>query len=315
MPVKIEEPLDFFHRKYQIRMSRLAWIILLIIWILLGLWLCHKYLCGQSGLQAAAPPPVAPVVDECDGPWAIGDGNALSISANQFVRFTQSSASHLPGSASLLSGLREAAQYLQSNADRALTITGMYRNGESNNSPFPNLGMARANNVKQWLEELGAPAARIETAARMDNTCWRGDTLRNGVEFAFGAAESADDRLAQIRSRLLGKPITLYFQTNSDNLSFTQQQRQDFADLFYYLDRVDDSTLAVGGHTDSTGDYGTNVALSESRAAFVRDYLVRTGGLTISQMSVDGFGPDQPVASNATDDGRAKNRRVEVTLN
>ena len=69
----------------------------------------------------------------------------------------------------------------------------------------------------------------------------------------------------------------------------------------------------VEGHTDTTGSAETNRALSLARANSVRDYLANQG-VESERISVVGLGPDQPVADNATSQGRARNRRVEIIL-
>jgi outer membrane protein OmpA-like peptidoglycan-associated protein len=69
----------------------------------------------------------------------------------------------------------------------------------------------------------------------------------------------------------------------------------------------------VEGHTDSTGSAATNRDLSFARANTVRDYLV-TQGVESGRIDVQGLGPDRPVASNDTSEGRARNRRVEIIL-
>ena len=69
----------------------------------------------------------------------------------------------------------------------------------------------------------------------------------------------------------------------------------------------------VEGHTDSTGSDATNRDLSFSRAGTVRDFLVAQS-VPNSSIDVDGLGPDQPIASNDTTEGRARNRRVEIIL-
>ena len=68
------------------------------------------------------------------------------------------------------------------------------------------------------------------------------------------------------------------------------------------------------GHTDSQGDETVNRRLSQRRAQAVRDWLVRNRGLDPARTKVEGRGPDQPVASNDTPEGRRANRRVEVIL-
>lgn len=70
-------------------------------------------------------------------------------------------------------------------------------------------------------------------------------------------------------------------------------------------------SLSVNGHTDSVGAESYNQALSERRAGAVRGYLVNAG-IDPRRLTTRGFGESQPVADNATADGRARNRRVEL---
>lgn len=77
--------------------------------------------------------------------------------------------------------------------------------------------------------------------------------------------------------------------------------------------RYPETDILVDGHTDSVGSESTNQALSEKRAASVANYL-GTHGVAQSRIRTTGFGEMKPVASNETDAGRAKNRRVEVSI-
>jgi OOP family OmpA-OmpF porin len=72
-------------------------------------------------------------------------------------------------------------------------------------------------------------------------------------------------------------------------------------------------TVTVEGHTDSMGTDAYNQALSERRARAVASYL-KAGGISGKRLSTVGYGESKPVASNATDDGRAQNRRVEFRI-
>jgi outer membrane protein OmpA-like peptidoglycan-associated protein len=71
--------------------------------------------------------------------------------------------------------------------------------------------------------------------------------------------------------------------------------------------------VVIEGHTDSIGTDGYNQTLSEKRAAAVRDYLIMREGLTGALIQIKGYGRSRPAASNSTDEGRARNRRVEIT--
>ncbi|MGH9797203.1 MAG: OmpA family protein, partial [Candidatus Polarisedimenticolia bacterium] len=77
------------------------------------------------------------------------------------------------------------------------------------------------------------------------------------------------------------------------------------------LKRYPDEKVVVRGHTDNTGSRDWNRSLSEKRAGAVRDYLVLSG-IPADRLVVEGRGSDQPVASNTTEAGRARNRRVEI---
>jgi OOP family OmpA-OmpF porin len=77
------------------------------------------------------------------------------------------------------------------------------------------------------------------------------------------------------------------------------------------LQQNTDLKLRIEGHTDNQGNAATNQALSEKRAQAVVTWL-SAHGVAASRLSAKGLGPTQPVADNATDDGRAKNRRVEL---
>jgi OOP family OmpA-OmpF porin len=73
--------------------------------------------------------------------------------------------------------------------------------------------------------------------------------------------------------------------------------------------------IEIGGHTDSRGSAEKNRVLSQRRAQAVADYiLARYPNISSTQLRVKGYGEDQPVSSNETADGRARNRRVEFVV-
>lgn len=84
-----------------------------------------------------------------------------------------------------------------------------------------------------------------------------------------------------------------------------------FAARVKSLSSVD--SVSIVGHTDSSGTDAYNQNLSERRAAAVKDYLAGQG-IDPAVMSTSGMGESQPVADNSTKEGRAQNRRVEITL-
>ncbi len=68
--------------------------------------------------------------------------------------------------------------------------------------------------------------------------------------------------------------------------------------------------VEIRGFTDNTGKYASNVKLSQNRAESVRLYLIEKG-IAAYRILSKGYGPENPIDTNATKDGRAKNRRIE----
>ncbi|MBL0315975.1 MAG: OmpA family protein [Flavobacteriales bacterium] len=71
--------------------------------------------------------------------------------------------------------------------------------------------------------------------------------------------------------------------------------------------------MEIGGHTDNVGSDEANMTLSNNRAASVVEFLVKHG-IEASRLSSKGYGETLPVATNDTDEGRAKNRRTEFKI-
>lgn len=90
-----------------------------------------------------------------------------------------------------------------------------------------------------------------------------------------------------------------------------QRQLDAFAERVRTLGNI--QHIEIAGHTDSTGADTYNQQLSERRANSVKNYL-SDAGIDPSIMSTIGYGETRPVADNGTRDGRAQNRRVEITL-
>jgi outer membrane protein OmpA-like peptidoglycan-associated protein len=75
-----------------------------------------------------------------------------------------------------------------------------------------------------------------------------------------------------------------------------------------------DKRILVAGHTDNVGDPDSNLKLSTARAEAVRNWLIEASGIPATQFAIQGYGDTRPAADNHTEAGRAKNRRVEITL-
>ncbi|WP_313220835.1 OmpA family protein [Stutzerimonas nitrititolerans] len=88
----------------------------------------------------------------------------------------------------------------------------------------------------------------------------------------------------------------------------------DIRNLADFMKEYGQTSTVVEGHTDSVGTDAYNQRLSERRANAVRDVLVHQHGLDSSRIEAVGYGESRPVADNATEEGRAINRRVEAEV-
>lgn len=110
---------------------------------------------------------------------------------------------------------------------------------------------------------------------------------------------------------ILNMPGNVTFRTDSAELNSQFYKVLDGVALV--AKKYDKTIIEVAGHTDSTGTAEYNRQLSQRRATSVADYLTSRGVAQARMMTAAG-GEDHPIASNATEQGRAANRRVEVTL-
>jgi outer membrane protein OmpA-like peptidoglycan-associated protein len=103
----------------------------------------------------------------------------------------------------------------------------------------------------------------------------------------------------------------LFASAKWDLLPAAQMKLNDVANALTKEDPL--SKIVVEGHTDSQGQAGYNQELSQHRAQAVRDYLV-TRGIASDRVTAQGFGSTRTVADNASPEGRANNRRVEIVV-
>ena len=130
-------------------------------------------------------------------------------------------------------------------------------------------------------------------------------------------AQQANDALRKLSAKADARGMVI---TLSGSVLFRSNGADLLPAALRRLDEVATVLVAQGqnvvieGYTDSTGSPSSNVDLSRRRAEAVRSYLVSRGCPT-DRIVARGMGPDRPVADNASGEGRANNRRVEIVIN
>ncbi|MBO5833781.1 MAG: OmpA family protein [Alphaproteobacteria bacterium] len=147
-----------------------------------------------------------------------------------------------------------------------------------------------------------------------------------GAAVGGGAGYYLDAQAAELRAELVSTGVQVV--ESDDNIRLIMPGnitfKTDSADInssFYpvlnsvakVLNKYDNSTVMVSGHTDNTGSAEYNLNLSKERAQSVAAYL-QGQNVKASRFEVLGMGFSNPIASNATDAGRTQNRRVEIKI-
>ena len=136
-----------------------------------------------------------------------------------------------------------------------------------------------------------------------------GQEPEEGRNFAEAAAAGGGETAEAISN----KQVSIQFPTGSATLGENAKNLIDvaFVDI---AKAFSNARIRIEGNTDNVGNRASNIALSEKRANAVRDYLVKVHGMQPARFVIVGNGPDDPVASNDTAEGRAKNRRTDFQL-
>ena len=302
-------------------MSKTTTNLLLMLITILGGTYFYITCCSTCGATVKEEPVkevvTAPVTPEATSyPFAFSDGD-YGYNANDNYNFNVSSHSILmPLSQKVTDGIVSLKTYLADNAGKVINLTGYYKSDETNNSAFPNLGIARANSVKNHLVENGISSKQINTLGKLMGDMVSKDNIFLGpISYGIGdMSASTEDEMKALFDKINANPLVLYFETNQASINLSAEQRQKVADISRYLDKVEGATCSAVGHTDNVGSRAPNVRLGQGRADFAKSYLVKNG-IASSKIKTSSEGPDSPVASNATEEGRTKNRRTVVTLN
>lgn len=295
-------------------MNRIFYLLGILLTIIIGCWLYCKYCCNCCESKKCHK---TEMVSPISSGLSIKSDN-LNLESKHNIDFLNNGFDHLSPVNPELDGIfGQLSKYLQENKDaKSLKLTGYCLASETNTSAFPNLGFARANNVKNYLVGLGIPASSIDINGEIKDTLnLSADTLFGPIQFDVLDIDKTTpvEDFSKLKEKINANPLTLYFETGQAEIALTEQQRQQVADITRYLDKVGDASAQCIGHTDNVGDRLKNIQLGKDRAEFAKSYLIKNG-IDAGKISVDSKGPDQPIADNNTAEGKAKNRRVTVTI-
>jgi outer membrane protein OmpA-like peptidoglycan-associated protein len=172
--------------------------------------------------------------------------------------------------------LNKVTNYLKVNPNRAVRIIGNYCKTENNSSLFNNIGIARANSVKNELVRVGVPACQISLESSLDcvtaNTCFD-----NGVSFKYENATNTQLKLATSEANIRNKPMMVCFDKGSSKLQLEGEQRVFFKDLAQCASCYPNAVVRITGYGNSIEEGCCGSCLGKDRADMVKAYLKKLG--------------------------------------
>lgn len=185
---------------------------------------------------------------------------------------------------------------------------------------------------RQRLAEASAAQAKAEAALAQSQLQSEQQIARLKMEFAgektvlTKVQKERDARFKRIQQMFNKDEAIVYRQNNNVLISVqgfrfppgsSEIQPQNFSTMNKIVNAIKIFkyvNVKVSGHTDITGTNESNLSLSEQRAENVAHFLTEVGHIPVGKVTAEGFGSEKPVATNATAQGRAQNRRIEVLI-
>ena len=169
---------------------------------------------------------------------------------------------------------------------------------------------ARTLDVKNARSETDA--ARAETVVALEAV----EKSRSEMKSELARSSELQQQIGALNAKATDRGVImtlgdLSFATGKSELK--SGVGRDLDKLAAFLDKYDDRTIIIEGHTDNVGSEALNFSLSQQRAGTVRDYLV-SKGIDSGRMTVLGKGEGSPLDSNESAIGRQHNRRVEIII-
>ena len=176
--------------------------------------------------------------------------------------------------------------------------------------------VAQANASDQALQTDAANSRAAVAQANASDQERRADAARGATADAKREADDLQHQIRDLQARVTDRGLVLtlgdvLFASGAANLNSGGNRHLD--KLAIFLNKYNDRTVLIEGHTDNVGGEDYNLGLSQRRADSVKSYLVQQG-ISSDRLSAAGKGKGSPVADNSSATGRQQNRRVEVII-
>jgi len=236
-------------------------------------------------------------------------GDALFKFNDYLIIYKGTDSVHIPNT--LISFKDSIFNYLNNNQNKQLQLVGWYKDGEwSNINDSINFGLNRANYIKKILVKFGVNTDKISVKGTKHSYNYKKGAYSGGMELYF--KEISETKAEEINYGITHK--TLYTKFNSRNFIPDNTLLTYTSDLKNYLQKHPNKSIKITGHTDSFGDEEANEIIGRDRATNVMNHFI-SQGISKTRIQVFTKGELDPITDNNSNEGRAKNRRIEIIVN
>ena len=279
--------------------NRLLFIALLsFLWILLGSWFVGTYMTPKT-------------VDIPD--LVFEDADTKFASSDHF--WFKVGGAELEVGQSTKEMLDNLATYLNDHPNRKVTLFGYYLKEELNNSEYENLGLARAEALRQYLENIGLPASKMETSfEQLVENPMIDDVLYDAVGFSF------DDIFHENPEEFPGEdapvakeeiePLVIYGEA-IDQLIMNPSLMHFIEQIKAYLVEHPEHKLQIVGHSEQMDNISLSISRSKESAVKVLSFL-KENDIKSSQISWEGRGAAELMVGPQNPKASERNNRVEI---
>lgn len=272
-------------------MNSRIWIwIVLIAWLIGGYlswnwYTCqHKGFCNQQEVEQVAEKPIAVPEKKTFDPITFNGSDFKALTTEQLTDYRSD----------IIDNLEDG---------QTLEVVGNYTANEENNSAFENLGLARASAIKLLFSNF-LDGNRIETSSQLIEN----DEEIDGSRFLAHTFNYLGGNVEKI-----GNEIIIRFPFNSTAKDYDPTVDAYLSKLSEKL-KAEEISVSIMGHTDNVGDEIANYELGYDRAEAIQNVLL-TNGAPGRKIKIKSEGETRPIASNKSENGRHKNRRVVIQIN
>jgi outer membrane protein OmpA-like peptidoglycan-associated protein len=168
-----------------------------------------------------------------------------------------------------------------------------------------------------WSSSNASSVSIDQGVGRVDLSGSRQICPDSTTQYTIAAVGEGEPREASttvtVRPRAIDR-LTLHVNFDFDKSTVRNADTAELQNAIDFVKKYPEHKVSIEGHTDSIGSETYNQHLSERRAAAVKEYLAKHGVTDGARIKTAGHGESQPVADNSTEEGRFKNRRVEILI-